>query len=118
MYTYEAKIIAVYDGDTCTAVVDLGFRIKYEIKLRLAHINTPEVRGPQRPEGLKARDFLRKLILGKTVQIRTMKDKQEKYGRYLADIYLLGVKLPENNYVNAIMIENGYAEEYEGGARS
>ena len=113
MYTYEAEVIRIIDGDTCVVSVDLGFRINYEIKLRLAGISAPEVRGPERPEGLKSRDFLRSLILGKKVQIRTMKDKQEKYGRYLADIYLLGVKLPDNNCVNTLMIENGFAKEYE-----
>lgn len=51
-YTYQAKIISVYDGDTCTAVIDLGFRISFEIKLRLAGINTPELRGEERDKGL------------------------------------------------------------------
>ena len=113
MYTYNAKVIRVIDGDSCVVSVDLGFRINYEIKLRLAGISAPEVRGPERPEGLKSRDFLRSLILGKEVQVRTMKDSQEKYGRYLADIYLLGIKLPDNNCVNSLMVEHGFAKVYE-----
>jgi micrococcal nuclease len=114
MYTYRAKIISVYDGDTVTALVDLGFHVKMEMKLRLAGIDAPEVRGPERPQGLVARDFLRKLILGKTVTIITKKDRQEKYGRYLAEIYL--DELPylfHTNLVNEIMVMAGYAYEYE-----
>ena len=114
MYTYEAKIISVYDGDTVTALVDLGFHVKLEMKLRLAGIDAPEVRGPERPKGLASRDFLRKLILGKTVTIITKKDSQEKYGRYLANIYLdKPSELFFTRCVNDIMIESGNAYEYE-----
>ncbi len=45
MYEYKAKIIEVYDGDTFTFEVDLGFSITVKEKIRLAGINTPEVRG-------------------------------------------------------------------------
>ena len=45
MYTYRAKIIGVYDGDTITALVELGFNVTIELKLRLYGIDTPEVRG-------------------------------------------------------------------------
>jgi micrococcal nuclease len=63
MYTYRAKIISVYDGDTVTALVDLGFGITNKIKIRLKGINTPEVRGAERPEGIVSRDYLTKFNL-------------------------------------------------------
>ena len=47
MYTYKAKAISVYDGDTVTLVVDLGFKISTEVKLRLEGIDTPELRRDQ-----------------------------------------------------------------------
>jgi micrococcal nuclease len=43
-YFYKAKIISVYDGDTVTAVIDLGFEITKKIKIRLYGINAPEIR--------------------------------------------------------------------------
>ncbi|MGB2683826.1 MAG: thermonuclease family protein, partial [Olleya sp.] len=86
MYTYKAKIIAVYDGDTVTAVVDLGFLHSQEMKLRLYGIDTPEMRGAEKEEGRKVRDIVRSMILDKEVTIRSYKDKQGKYGRYLANI--------------------------------
>ena len=55
-YFYKAKIISVYDGDTVTAVMDLGFNITNKIKIRLHGINAPEIRGKKRPEGLKSKD--------------------------------------------------------------
>jgi micrococcal nuclease len=106
LYTYRAHIIKVYDGDTVTALVDLGFHIQIEMNLRLYGIDTPEVRGEDRPQGLIARDYLANLILHHDVVIRTIKDKQEKYGRYLAVIYL------DELDVNQAMIDNGYAVEY------
>ena len=59
-YEYRAIIIEVYDGDTVTADIDLGFNTwRMGEKLRLARINAPEVRCKERSEGLKARDWLR-----------------------------------------------------------
>ena len=57
-------------------------------KLRLYGINTPEVRGASRPAGLTARDFLRQLIDGKEVYLKTYRDRRGKYGRYLATVWL------------------------------
>ena len=88
MYTYNALITEVYDGDTVTAVIDLGLKISVTEKLRLLDIDAPELRGSSREDGVKARDYLRRLILGKEVVISTVKDKKGKYGRYLATIFL------------------------------
>lgn len=106
MYQYKAKIIDVYDGDTVTAMVDLGFYHYQQMKFRLYGINTPELRGEEREKGLIVRDIVRSMILDKEVTINSFKDKQEKYGRYLANIIIDGLDL------NLWLVENGHAEEY------
>jgi len=106
MYHYKAHIKAVYDGDTVTAVVDLGFLHYQEMKLRLFGIDTPELRGEEREEGLVVRDILRGLILDKEVEIHSYKDKQGKYGRYLATIFLDGQN------INQWLVDEGHAEVY------
>ena len=108
IYTYKATITSVYDGDTVTADVDLGFRnwVKGE-KLRLSRINTPEVRGVERPEGLISRDWLREKLMGQDVIIKTLKDKKGKYGRYVVEIYLNGQN------INDLLVEEGLAEYKE-----
>jgi micrococcal nuclease len=106
MYQYKATIIDVYDGDTVTAMVDLGFYHYQQMKFRLYGIDTPELRGEEREQGLIVRDIVRGMILDKEVIINSFKDKQEKYGRYLANIIIDGVDL------NLWLVENGYAEEY------
>ena len=106
-YEYQAEIISVYDGDTVTAQIDLGFHVSIVEKLRLARINAPEVRGKERPKGVISRDELRKKILNKAVIIHTIKDRKGKYGRYLADIILNGKN------INDWLVNSGLAEYKE-----
>jgi micrococcal nuclease len=101
MYEYRAKVISIYDGDTLTAEVDLGFNIKITEKFRLSGLNAPELRGEERGDGLISRDKLRDKILGKKVVIKTFKDITEKYGRYIAEIYL------EKENINEWLISEG-----------
>lgn len=103
-YTYEAKITDVYDGDTVTADIDLGFDTwMHDRKLRLNGIDAPELRGDEKEAGLKSRDALRKQVLGKDVTLCTIKDKQGKYGRYLTNIFI------GDQNINDWLVTNGYA---------
>lgn len=86
IYQYQAKIIKVYDGDTFTFIVDLGFSITVKDKIRLYGVDTPELRGPQKERGKKVRDYVKTLILDKTVTIKT--HKKGKYGRYVCEVFL------------------------------
>ena len=105
MYTYRAKIISVYDGDTVTALVDLGFGITNKIKVRLKGINTPELRGVERAQGIISRDFLREKILNKDIIIQTFKDKKGKYGRYIGTLWF------DEENINELLVERGLAEK-------
>ena len=69
--------------------LDLGFEVWIrKEKIRLARINAPELRGPERPRWLEARDYLRKLVLNKNIILQTIKDRKGKYGRYLGELWL------------------------------
>jgi len=87
MYEYNATVEKIYDGDTITVTIQLGFGVFKTEKLRLKGIDAPELRGDERPFGLVSRDRLRELILGEEIIVKTFKDKKGKYGRYIADIY-------------------------------
>lgn len=110
LYLYKAKIISVYDGDTCHADIDLGLKVwlKNE-KLRLLRINAPEMRGAEKERGKASRDFLRSLIDGKEVIVQTIKDRKGKYGRYLAEIWIEDAAQQWIN-VNDLMVADGFAE--------
>ena len=115
MYTYDAHILSVYDGDTVTATVDLGFKVSaIKVKLRLYGINTPEIRGGTEATKLaarEARDYVKEQTLGKRVRMKSL--GKGKYGRYLSIIWPLddnGDPLPES--LNDALIRLGLAEEY------
>lgn len=105
LYIYKAKIVKVYDGDTVTALVNLGFKISFTIKIRLFGINTPEIRGEEREQGLVVRDIVREMILDKEVMVKTIKDSTGKYGRYLGVIHL-----DDGTNLNQWLVENGHAQ--------
>ena len=88
MYEYNATVKKVYDGDTITVVIQLGFGVFKTERLRLSGIDAPELRGEERPFGLVSRDRLRELILDQKIIVKTFKDKKGKYGRYIADVYI------------------------------
>ncbi len=109
LYCYKANVTSVYDGDTCTADIDLGLGVLVKgEKLRLSRINAPEIRGEEREAGLLARDFLREKIDGKEVIIATIKDKKGKYGRYLAEILVVDVDGNTVN-INDLLVQEDHA---------
>jgi micrococcal nuclease len=116
MYEYFVREVKkVVDGDTIDVVIDLGFSILFESRVRLAGIDTPESRTADKMEkalGLESKKYLESRIKSaKNVIIKTEKlDSSEKYGRILGWIYLDG----EGNSLNTEMIEKGYAWGYLG----
>ena len=74
-----------YDGDTCTTTEGE--------KIRLACIDTPELRGTRADPvaAKKARDYLNGLIAGSKVSIRRI--VEDKYGRTVAEISKDGINI-------------------------
>jgi micrococcal nuclease len=106
MYEYKATVVSVYDGDTITVDIDMGFHITMRQSVRLAEINAPEVRGIDKILGQRSRDRLRELLpIGSVVTLHTFKDGKEKYGRYLATV----ISSDAVN-INARMVDEGFAE--------
>lgn len=106
-YKYKAIVVEIYDGDSVTVDIDLGFNnwIK-NMKLRLYGVDTPELRGDERSDGLISKQYMIDNVLGKEVIVQTIKDKKEKYGRYLAVIWLNDININEK------LLEEGLAEPY------
>lgn len=120
LYNYEVYVKDVYDGDTITVDIFLGFNVVLSnIKVRLIGIDTPEIRTKDKDEkekGLATRDWLRERILGKKVLLHTK--ERGKFGRWLGMIWELDQDKPlfENSY-NKQLINEGLAKEYWGGKR-
>lgn len=111
VYEYVIANPRIIDGDTIECDVGLGFGMWKRETFRLYGINTPEIRGDDKVAGYAAKDYLQKYIENsdETV-IRTIKDKQGKYGRYLAIIICTRGDIKYN--VNDLLLEFGYAVEY------
>ena len=98
MYEYDATVTKVYDGDTITVDFDLGLYVGLRKQtIRLYGIDTPEVQGEERPDGLVSRDWLRDQILDKKVKIETRKDGKGKFGRWLG---IVKVKQENGEWLN------------------
>lgn len=107
LYTYRALVTSVYDGDTLTADIDLGFSVIMRGQtVRLARINTPEIRGSSVESGIRSRDALRSRVLGKSIILKTIKDSREKYGRWLGEIWIDGT------CINDWLLTEGLANKY------
>lgn len=103
MYTYNAELLRVIDGDTVKVMVDLGFRLYREINLRLLGINAPELKTDA---GKISKLALTNLLTGRKFQVRTDLDPGA-YDRYTATIVL-----DDGLNVNEWLVKNGHAIEY------
>ena len=113
MYEYKCKVTRVVDGDTIDALIDLGFDVKYNSRVRLYGIDTPESRTRDKDEkvrGKLASAFLKEAVdNGKIVVLRTkLSDSRGKFGRVLASVIVDEVD------INQAMIENHLAVAYFG----
>ncbi len=95
MYEYTGNVIHVVDGDTLHVCLDLGFDTYRNCTVRLLGINTPEMSTPEGPVAKRVTEdwLVAQAPVGTVdthmipVKVRTIKDKKEKYGRYLAVIW-------------------------------
>jgi micrococcal nuclease len=118
-FFYSAKVLSVVDGDTFDCMIDLGFSVHLKARIRLYGINTPESRTKDLKEkemGLKAKEFTKDwLTRHTTIYVRTVVDKNEKYGRVLAEVYSSpNTDDPYTARLNTDIIQAGYAREYFG----
>jgi micrococcal nuclease len=113
MYQYKIKKIhRIIDGDTVDLEMDLGFGITLSQRVRLKDIDAAETRTKdltEKTEGLAAKEWLEKELSkpGEWI-IETTKD--DKYGRILGTLYLVG----EPVTVNERMVNDGIARPYLG----
>jgi micrococcal nuclease len=110
-FVYEAKVLSVHDGDTISVEIDLGFELKFTDKIRFFGLNAPELKMRndknklvENPTGTKTLDIVKEFLpIGSIIVVETIKDKKEKYGRYLANIYAM--RDGEQVNVNKFLLE-------------
>jgi micrococcal nuclease len=111
MYQYKIKKInRVIDGDTLDVDIDLGFHLTIAQRVRLKGINAAETKTKdlaEKEKGTEAKAWLVK-ELSKEGEWIIETTKEDKYGRILGTLYLVG----EPVTVNERMLNEGIAKPY------
>lgn len=114
MYTYNAKVIKIIDGDTILVDIDLGFYTwLFNQSIRLIGIDAPEIRTKnllEKEAGFLAKNFIESYIKeGDNVILRTTLDKTEKFGRILGTI-----STEEGLNINQALLDENLVVPYNG----
>ena len=116
-YEYVAKLDRVVDGDTCDAMIDLGFNTWVKKRIRFKGVDTWECRTrdlDEKKKGLAAKAFTKNLLENSDDGKFALRSHGVgKYGRVLGELFVKG----ETKSLNDLLIENGHAYEYDGGKK-
>ena len=116
-HNYSAKLVRVVDGDTCDAMIDLGFDTWVKKRIRFKGVDTWESRTRNKEEkvkGLAAKAYVKDLLENSDDgKFSIISHGVGKYGRVLGELFVKG----HEKSVNDLLIENGHAYEYEGGKK-
>lgn len=125
-YSYRVKkVTKIVDGDTIDVLLDMGFDILYQQRVRLFGIDTPESRTRDKEEkkfGLISKNRVKQLLpvgstqILKTESDRNGEDKKGKFGRILGDFVFTksvdGGRLTDR--LSDVLIDENMAVKYHG----
>ena len=104
-HNYSAKLQRVVDGDTCDALIDLGFNTWVKKRIRFKGIDTWESRTrdlEEKKKGLAAKEFTKNLLENSDEGKFLLKSHGVgKYGRVLGELFVKG----HETSVNDLLIE-------------
>lgn len=116
MYHYRGQIIDVTDGDTFSALIDEGFGDFTTREFRMSYINAPE---KSLPAGIVSMQYLKdwfasnpKFEIKTQINTRTKKDREEKWRRWLGEVFVSGGVDAGLESLNDEMVRLGLAVRY------
>ena len=115
---YDYRVIRVLDGDTVEFDAPfLPVELKQVLKLRIEGVDTPEKGfrakcASEDKHGKAATEFTTLLLKSSTKRQIVLMDWDKYGGRVLGDVVLDGKSL------RSLLIQNGYAREYYGEAKT
>ena len=116
-HIYSARLQRVVDGDTCDALIDLGFDTWVKKRIRFFGVDTWESRTrnlEEKKKGLAAKEYVKDLLENSDEGKFLLKSHGVgKYGRVLGELFVKG----HETSVNELLKENGHASEYYGGKK-
>jgi micrococcal nuclease len=111
MYKYKAKVDRIVDGDTIDVIIDLGFKMTTNQRIRLEGINTPETYNVKKDseeykKGMAAKKFVIQRIEANDYEAVIETEKYTgKYGRYIGIVWLAD----STTSLNDELVEKGFA---------
>ena len=134
---YSCKLDRVVDGDTCDAMIDLGFNVWIHSRIRFYGVDTWESRTrdlDEKKKGLAAKARNKELLESGRFKLKSF--GTGKFGRVLGEVFVSpefvgshitecianpdsGIDLSIDGWVsvNDILIEEGHAYDYHGGKK-
>ena len=135
---FTAKVVDVYDGDTCSIVIRLNNEWN-KFKLRALGYDTPEMKPPKDADNrdelidmaIKSRNYytsritncqidlnkhynkkeLKELLKTNTKLVQVKSHGWDKYGRFLGEIFV------NKESINDEMVNKNYGYRYDGGTK-
>lgn len=95
---FYARVVGISDGDTFKVL----YQENQEIKIRLGHIDAPEM---GQPFGKSAKKFASDLCFGKEVKI--IRQSKDRYQRIIAEVFI------GKTNVNKEIVKAGYAWHFK-----
>ena len=115
MYKYSAVVVKIVDGDTLDCIIDMGFKITTNQRIRLSKINTPETYRRKKDSdeykaGMAAKNYVKdRLKANKNKFIIETEKDPGVFGRYLGTIWLKDSEISLNDE----LLEAGHATLYK-----
>jgi endonuclease YncB( thermonuclease family) len=109
----QARVLAVIDGDTLSVAARVWLGQEIAIRVRLAGVDAPEIKGDcahERRLALEAKHFLEALA-GIPVVLHDI-----RYGKYAGRV-LARVETAAGDDLGAALLAAGHARAYQGGRR-
>ena len=111
----QAHVLEVIDGDTVLVQVRVWLGQVIEVRVRIAGIDAPALRGEcaaERELAARARDFLAARLNSGEVRLREV-----RYGKYAGRV-LARVETSAGEDLAALLLAAALARAYDGGARA
>lgn len=103
-YIYAATVTRIVDGDTAIMAIDLGCHVSVTRRVRFASIDAAS---NKTDAGKAATSALKEMLpAGTKVVVKTMLDRNDKYGRLLGELFV------NDTSVNETLLASAHAVRY------
>ena len=111
---FPARILRVIDGDSIEILFLHGKKIPMKIQMRIANVDTPEIRRAktnlEREAGMFVKEKVEDLLYANDDRIQASFIKWDKYGGRIVG----NIRYGKGSYLSSYLIREGYAQIYNG----